>query len=345
MRRKALGLAAFGAAAAGGLALGWLGERKVMRGALPGADPEWDELRRPLRGRRVSVESFDGTVLAADVIGDDDAPTLVFVHGFALSQLVWHYQRRDLSDTFRLVLYDQRGHAESERAASGDYSIAALGRDLAAVIEATVPAGRQVVLVGHSLGGMTLLSFTDQFPEAIGERVAGGVFIDTSGSDILTGAVVSSGLAAVETLQTQVVTRTLNALSKGSRWADRAYAASNDLTFLLTRGFGLNRHATPAQVAFIEQLVLGVPTEVIAALGPLFTSLDLRDAARLFLAPALVVVGSKDRMTPPGSARKLAELLPSSELVEIPGVGHTSFLEAHADVNTRLRAFAHAALD
>ena len=87
-----------------------------------------------------------------------------------------------------------------------------------------------------------------------------------------------------------------------------------------------------------------MPTEVIAALGPVFTSLDLRDAARLFLAPALVLVGSLDRMTPPASARKLAGLLPSSELVEIPDVGHTSFLEAHADVNARLRAFARAAL-
>ncbi len=340
MRRTALGWAAFAATAAGGAALGWLGERRALRGVTQGDDPEAAELRRPVRGRPLTVESFDGTALYAEVLGRDDAPTLVFAHGFGLSQHVWHYQRRDLADAYRLVLYDQRGHAGSEEAASGDYSIEAFGRDLAAVVDAAAPAGHPVVLVGHSLGGMTLLAYVDQFPEVVADRVAGAVFLGTSGSDIVTGGVASTGIAAVEILRNSSVQRGFRALDRGARYADRAYAASTDLSFLITRALGLNANASPAHVAFVEQLVLDCPTSIKAAIGPLFTSLDLRAAAPLLTAPALVVVGEKDRLTPPAQAAKLAALLPDAELVELPGVGHTTMLEAHAAVSQLLRRFA-----
>ena len=343
MRRRALAAGAVIAAAAGGAALGWAAERRAMRGTLPGEDPEWAELRTRIEGQPLRVESFDGTVLSGDVLGDNN-PTIVFIHGFGLSQHVWHYQRRDLADEFRLVLYDQRGHAGSQRAAHGDYSVEALGRDLRAVLDAAIPDGERVVLVGHSMGGMSILSYVDQFPEAVSERIAGAVFIDTSGSDVLSGAAVSTGLAAAETVRNAVTDRAMRTLGRRSAIADRAYGASSDLSFLLTRGVGLNRHASPAQVAFVEQLILDCPTEVMAALGPLFTSLDLRDAAKLLKVPTIVMVGEHDRLTPVRSARKLAALLPDSQLVVIPGVGHTSFLEAHEVVNRNLQRFVRRVL-
>lgn len=343
VRRRAVAAGAFVAASAAGVALGWAAERRAMRGTLPGEDPEWADLRTRIEGRPLRVESFDGTMLSGDVLGDDDAPVLVFAHGFGLSQHVWHYQRRDLTDEFRLVLYDQRGHAGSEPAVSGDYSVDALGKDLNAVIEAAVPPGREVLLVGHSMGGMSVLAYVDQFPEAVGERIAGAIFIDTSGSDVVSGAIVSTGLAAAKTVRNAITTRAFRALGRTARVADRAYSASSDLSYLITRDVGLNHGASPAQVAFVEQLILGCRTEVMAALGPMFTSLDLRDAARLLKVPTLVIVGGKDRLTPPAQARKLADLLPDSRLIEVPDVGHTSFLEAHDVVNRHVREHARRA--
>ena len=343
VRRRAMAAGAFLAASAAGIAVGWAAERRAMRGTLPGDDPEWAELRTRIEGRPLRVEAFDGTMLSGDLLGDEEAPVLVFAHGFGLSQHVWHYQRRDLADDFRLVLYDQRGHAGSEPAADGNYSVEALGRDLDAIIEAAVPPGREVVLIGHSMGGMSLLSYVNQFPEAVGERVAGAIFVDTSGSDVVSGALVSTGLAAAKTFRNAVTTRAFRALGRTARVADRAYSASSDLSYLITRDVGLNHQASPAQVAFVEQLILDCPTQVMAALGPMFTSLDLRDAARLLKVPTLVIVGGKDRLTPPAQARKLADLLPDSRLIEIPDVGHTSFLEAHEVVNQHIRNLARRA--
>ncbi|HVM19917.1 MAG TPA: alpha/beta hydrolase [Egibacteraceae bacterium] len=344
MRRRTLGIAAFAAAAAGGAALGWAAERRALRHETPANDPEWRELRQPPGGRARTIESFDGTHLYVDVAGEEGRPTLVMAHGYALSHRAWHFQRRDLSREFRVVTYDQRGHGASEEAVSGDYSIEAFGRDLAAVIDHTVDFDEPVVLVGHSMGGMTVLSYVDQYPESVVSKVAGVVLMSTSGSDVVTGGIVSVGLAAAKGLSNRLTRRAFQTLGRRSSYADLLYSASTDTSYLMTKYIGLNAHASPAHVAFTEQLLLDTPTSVKAAIGPMFTSLDLREAAPLLKVPAVVLVGEHDKMTPTAQARRLVELLPDAELVEVAGVGHMAPLEAHAVVNAHIRAFARRVL-
>ena len=344
MRKRALGLAAFAAAAAGGAALGWAGERRMLRHETPVADPEWNELRKPVRGRGKTVESFDGTNLYVDVVGDDSKPTIVFAHGYALSHNVWHFQRRDLADDYRIVTYDQRGHGASEEADSGDYSIEALGRDLSAVIEATLVRDEPVLLVGHSMGGMTVLSYVEQYPEHLVDRVAGAVLMSTSGSDVITGGIVSISTAALHGLQNRVTRRAFQMLGRRANAADLIYSQSNDFSYVLTKLIGLNTDASPAHVAFTEQLLLDCPNTVKASIGPMFTSLDLREAAPLLKTPAVVIVGARDRLTPPAQARKLAEALPDAELIELDGIGHMTPLEAHREINAYIRAMARRVL-
>ena len=344
MKNRALGIAAFAAVTAGGAALGWAGERRLVRHEQPTNDPEWRELSMSVRGRGSTVESFDGTHLYVDVMGADDLPTLVFAHGYALSHRIWHFQRRELADTFRIVTYDQRGHGASERAVSGDYSVQALGRDLSAVIEATLQGDGPVLVVGHSMGGMTLLSYVEQYPESLVDRLAGAVLMSTSGSDVVTGGAVTVGLAAVNGLSTRVARRAFSALGRRRGDDELAHGASNDLSYLMTKVIGLSSAASPAHVAFTEQLLLDTPTPVKAALGPMFTSLDLRATAPMLKIPTLVMVGEHDRLTPPAQAERLAGLLPDAELVVLPGIGHMTPLEAHAEVNAHIRAFAQRVL-
>ena len=343
MKNRALAIAAFAAVTAGGAALGWAGERRLVRHEQPTNDPEWRALTTSARGRGSTVESFDGTHLYVDIAGRDGLPTLVFAHGYALSHRIWHFQRGGLSDAFRIVSYDQRGHGASEQAVSGDYSVQALGRDLSAVIEATLHGDDPVIVVGHSMGGMTLLSYVEQYPESLVDRIAGAVLMSTSGSDVVTGGVVSAGLAAVNGLSNRVARRAYAALGR-RRGGDEPAGASNDLSYLMTKVVGLSSSASPAHVAFTEHLLVDTPTPVKAALGPMFTSLDLRAAAPLLKTPTLVVVGAQDRLTPPAQARRLVELLPDAQLVELPGIGHMAPLEAHAEVNAHIRAFANRVL-
>ncbi|MPZ72347.1 MAG: alpha/beta fold hydrolase [Nitriliruptorales bacterium] len=344
VRRRALALAGFAAAAAGGAAMGWAAERRLLRHEVPTTAPDWPELRRPAPGEAHRVESYDGTHLHVDIVGPEGAPTVVMAHGYALSHRAWHFQRRELSDEFRVVTYDQRGHGASEEAVSGDYSIGAFGRDLSAVVESVTPTAQAVILVGHSMGGMTILSYVDQYPEWVGDRVAGAVFMSTSGSEVITGGIVSVGVAAFSGLGNRVGRRVFQALGRRSSAADLIYSSSNDLSYGLTKLIGLTADASPAHVAFTEQLLLECPNNVKAAIGPMFTSLDLREAAPLLKVPSLVIVGDKDRLTPPRQAHRLVELLPDAELAVLEGIGHMAPIEAHADVTAHIRAFARRVL-
>ena len=111
---KAGGLAV-GAAAAGVGAV--IAAEKIAVGRLRlRPDPAADEPLGQMRGRPLTVLADDGVPLHAEVAGPDDAAvTIVFTHGYTLTQDCWHYQRQGLEETARLVFWDQRGHGRSPR--------------------------------------------------------------------------------------------------------------------------------------------------------------------------------------------------------------------------------------
>ena len=158
--RKAALLGAAAGVAVTGAAVGLAAERYAVGRSFRRSGIDDSEPYGELRGRVVPVEASDGTRLHVEV--DGPAPraktqppvTVLFCHGLGLTQDSWHFQRRDMSDLGRLVFWDQRGHGRSGRGAPEDATIDQLGDDLHAVLRATAPSG-PVVLVGHSMGGMT----------------------------------------------------------------------------------------------------------------------------------------------------------------------------------------------
>ena len=97
---------------------------------------------RPTSGRRRSA------------VADGQALTVVFCHGYALNLDCWHFQRAGYRGLVRAVYYDQRSHGRSGRSTEGKATIDQLGHDLKQILDHVVPEG-PVVLVGHSMGGMT----------------------------------------------------------------------------------------------------------------------------------------------------------------------------------------------
>ena len=99
--------------------------------------------------------------------------TLVLVHGYALNMDCWHFQRKHYRGLVRQVLYDQRSHGRSTRSAKERCRLDQLTVDLEQVLDEVVGDG-PVVLLGHSMGGMTIMRLAQTRPELFGSRVRRG---------------------------------------------------------------------------------------------------------------------------------------------------------------------------
>jgi pimeloyl-ACP methyl ester carboxylesterase len=328
------GLAVGAAVAAGAGAV--LAAEKVAVGRLRlQPDPEADEPFGQLRGRAAVVLADDGVPLHVEVNGPESAPvTVIFCHGYSLSQDVWHYQRRDLAAVARLVFWDQRGHGRSGQPSPESCTIPQLGADLYAVLTAVAPGPGPVVLVGHSMGAMTIMALARQHPELFGAKVTGVVLISTAAGGVDPTLWLPAPLRPVAR---QAATPVLRGVSTGRRAAltERVRQAGGDLAFLGTRyiAFG-DREVSPSVVGFLERIIRATGVGVVAAFYHGLLQHDERAALGVLgRVPVTVVIGENDRLIPPACTEELTAEIPGAELVQVPGAGHAVILERPELVN------------
>ncbi|WP_103514126.1 alpha/beta fold hydrolase [Streptomyces sp. SM10] len=270
----------------------------------------------------------------------DPAPlTVVFSHGYCLGQDSWHFQRAALRGLVRTVHWDQRSHGRSERgraqAEGVPVGIDQLGRDLKAVLDAAAPEG-PVVLVGHSMGGMTMMALADRYPELIRDRVAAVAFVGTSSGRL---GEVNFGLpvAGVNAVR-RVLPGVLKALGSQTELVERGRRATADLFAGLIKRYSFgSRDVDPAVARFAERLIESTPIDVVAEFYPAFTEHDKSGALPAFGGiPVLILAGDKDLVTPSSHSEVIADELPDAELVIVPDAGHLVMLEHPVTVTDRL---------
>ena len=268
------------------------------------------------------VRTDDGAELHVETDHVPSAPlSVVLVHGFTASLEEFELQRETLRGRATTVLYDCRGHGRSRRGEVLDPSVDQLGRDLATVLDTVVPPG-PVVLLGHSMGGITIMALARQRPELFGPRVAGAFLLATS-----SGGLVEKGAAGA----TVRVLRRLGLLQLYfmlfALWApllERFRVRGSRLGRLFFRHylFGTD-DATPETVRQVQDLLEQTPLPVVAAYR---TLLDHDEQASLHVMqdiPVTLLVGEADRITPVSHSRRMALALPDAELVVVPGAGHS----------------------
>lgn len=268
--------------------------------------------------------------------------TVVFSHGYCLGQDSWHFQRAALRGIVRTVHWDQRSHGRSERGraqarAGGGVPVGIdqLGRDLKAVIDAAAPEG-PLVLVGHSMGGMTIMALADRYPELIRDRVAAVAFVGTSSgrlNEVSFGLPVM-GVNAVR----RVLPGVLRALGSQAELVERGRRATADLFAGLIKRYSFgSRDVDPAVARFAERLIESTPIDVVAEFYPAFAEHDKSATLSLFRdLPVLILAGDKDLVTPSSHSEAIADRLPDAELVIVPDAGHLVMLEHPETVTDRL---------
>lgn len=297
------------------------------------ADPTWQALKDPPRGQVVKVRVDGGTELHAEVFGPEDAPVVVLLHGWVCNLSFWNLQIRDLMADHRVVAYDTRGHGRSGAPADGDWSLDVLGDDLEAVLDQCV-GDRDALLAGHSMGAMTIASWAGRYNDAVGTRAHAAALINTGLGDLITESLILRAPGPLGRGR-QLIGEQI--LGLGAPLPSRP----DPITHRAVRAIALSPSASPGAVRFSEEMVLRTHPRVRAGCGRELSRMDLLDRLEHLHVPTLVVAGSRDVLTPPSHAHKLAAALPDcTGVLELEGSGHMGPLERPAEITSALRELA-----
>lgn len=278
------------------------------------------------------MRTFDGLQLHVRVHGPAARPgdrsepvTVVLAHCWTADTDDWHYQVLELLSRFghdiRVLTWDHRGHGRSDAAPEDACTVTNLARDMADLIDLHAPRG-PLVLAGHSIGGMTVMALAEQRPD-LAARTAGVVLVSTSSGelDTVTLGLPELGPRARAQLP-QVLALRARTLSR------RARRRTPTIERAVVNRFLFGEPLRPRDAGLVvDQMINCSP----ATMRGFYNDMQLHDRAAALSAfdhaPARVLVGSRDLLTPVAHARRIAHHLRRSRLVIAPGAGHMLTLE------------------
>jgi pimeloyl-ACP methyl ester carboxylesterase len=301
---KVLGVAA--GVAAGSAASAYVAQRAVLSAIRHEPDPDAGQLDRFEFDEARRLPSDDGASLYTVARGH--GPPILFSHGVTISSKVWVKQFRELPDAgVRVIAFDHRGHGESSLGSTG-HSLTNLAGDLRSIIEGLDLT--DVVIVGHSMGGVAAQVFALQHRDVLHARVRGLVLLST----LAKTSVASS--------------RQLRALAErvtGSVDLRSVMERPNIGTMCARVGFG--RQAPASHVELNRQMLATCDRATVREATAVLLGLDLTGELPSLDIPTLVIGGTADVITPSSEARRLAALIPGARLELLRGTGHMVMLE------------------
>ncbi|PTR31188.1 pimeloyl-ACP methyl ester carboxylesterase [Rhodococcus sp. OK519] len=325
-----LGVAGLGAVV-GGAVVAARSRAATSGGIFGSGDTEAELFATPrIEPEIVPVVSADGSELHVRAYGPPDADPIVFSHGWTCSADFWNPQVNALAEKYRVITYDQRGHG---RSGIGNLPLSpdVLADDLSAVLAATVLGGRKAEIVGHSMGGMSIVAWAGKYPEEV-DRYAASVLLASTGTDSLVAETTVIPLP-------QRFPRVPVPVGRAVLGSAMPMPAS-PVTTRAIKYVALAPGATPAEVAFCERIVSECQPRTRGGWGAALSTLDIKDGLENLTVPTTVLVGTADRLTPPSHARRVAQFLDDSEhlerLIVLKGIGHMTSVEAVADFNAEV---------
>lgn len=237
-----------------------------------------------------------------------DVETVLFIHGVAQDHTVWvlpmrYFDRHDRN----VAAVDLPGHGRSEGPPLA--SVEAMADWVVKVLDAL--GIERAALVGHSMGSLVALDAAGRFGDRVRAMALVGVSVPLRVSEPLMSAATLGGHDVLDML---------------TYWGHSRHA-------LLGGNETPGMWMTGAYMRLIERCS---PETIVADLGACDAYQAGLDAARASSVPALVLMGSRDVMTPVRGAAALIEALPDATVVVFEGAGHALLTERPDQVLDRL---------
>ena len=267
------------------------------------------DVRSPLTGTVRVVETDDGTRI--HTVSAGDGPTVVLAHGFAIDSTEWNVIADDLvSRGRRVIAFDQRGHGRTTIGGDGVGSRQMAG-DYAAVLAAYDVS--DAVLVMHSMGGFVGVRFLVENPDLVARHLTGAMLVATFAGDVNRDN--PQNRLQIPLIRVGILQRIV----------------SSDV---IGKPFARTLMGDGKTDAMVESFLTMFRAQNLGALVPILEAMVQEnrypELSRIAL-PCTILVGTKDKTTPPFHTDQLQAGIAGSKLVRVPGAGHTVNWEA-ADV-------------
>jgi pimeloyl-ACP methyl ester carboxylesterase len=300
-----------------------------------------DEPRMTRAGEAQRLRRPDGTELQVELYGPAEGPPLILTHGWGTNGTLWYYAKRQLASRFRLIVWDLPGLGQSRGAADHAAALETMAQDLKAVLE--LAGGRPAILLGHSIGGMIILTFCRLFPECLGRQVAGLVLVNTTFTNPVRTA-TASGLLRV--LQRPVLEPLLHLMMWLAPlvWLMNWLSYLNGTLHLLSALAGFAGRETRGQLEFATRFSVHAWPGVVARGALAMLRYDATATLPALPLPVLIVAGQQDRQTVPEASVAMQRAIPGADLVVLEPAGHMGLLEQHAAFAAAVATFSDRVL-
>lgn len=263
------------------------------------------------------VEIGDGVTVHLRDEGPRDAPAILLLHGSNADLHTWEPWVAGLSDSYRVIRFDQVGHGLTGPDPAHDYSLASFTADIDEVADAL--GLERFIIGGNSMGGKHALAYAVRHPA----RVAGLILVDASGSPIREedkaddddggGGNIGFTIAmtpGINKIAEQITPRSLIAQSLDQSVSIKSVVTEEaiDRYWELLR-FPGNRAATMARFSAEYEPLTQAQVQTV-------------------MSPALILWGDEDRLIPVSAGEWLDQHLSNSQLIVYPGIGHLPQEEA-----------------
>jgi 3-oxoadipate enol-lactonase len=243
-----------------------------------------------------------------EIEGPADAPTLMLSNSLGTNLHMWDPQMPELTQHFRVVRYDSRGHGGSV-ADAGPYSIASLSRDALSIMDALDLA--KVNWLGLSLGGMVGQWLLTHHRDRIDKAVLANTAAQMPPPDLWNGRirnVTRNGMAAI-------VDATIE------RW--------------FTKGFV---ERAPKEIAAIRKMIAATPAAGYCGCSAAIRDMDQRESIRGITNPVLLISGAHDPATTPAMMELMNERIKGAQWLTLDAA-HISNIEQAEAFTRAMREF------
>ncbi len=263
-------------------------------------------------GKHIRITAKNITVSYTDE-GPENAPVIIFIHGFPFNKGIWNQQMKALNENFRVIAYDVRGHGNSDSGID-DFSVEMFVKDLISLMD-TLEI-KKTALCGLSMGGYIALNAIENHPI----RFDALILCDTS----------------CKADSPEAKQKRINDIKVIREYGVERFADDNIKNFFAQESYITKKEV----VAEVREIMINTTEEsIIKTLIALSGRKETCGKLSEIKVPVLILVGEKDKITPPEAAQFMHEKISGSVMFIIKNAGHLSNLENPYQFNEQLKKF------